>query len=68
LLSSEFSDNEKYTVVIAQSIHSIIRANDALTTKFLKKRAVRHDEAPLLFLELVRLNKIPAKLAKLQQI
>ncbi|MFH1773570.1 MAG: hypothetical protein ABH874_01230 [Methanobacteriota archaeon] len=66
LLSSESLDNEKYTVVIAQSIHSIIRANDALTTKFLNKRAIRHDDAPQLFLELVRLNKIPTKFADLR--
>ena|SRR3990172_12498371 len=66
LLNSEPQDNEKYTVVIAQSIHSIIRANDALTLNFLNKRAIRHDDAPQLFLELVRLNKIPAKFTDLR--
>lgn len=66
LLNSESQDNEKYTVVIAQSIHTIIRANDALTTKFLNKRAIRHDDAPELFLELIRLNKIPPKFANLR--
>lgn len=66
LLNSESQDSEKYTVVTAQSIHSIIRANDALTTRFLNKRAIRHDDAPKLFLELVRLNKIPAKFAGLR--
>lgn len=64
LLNSEFQENEKYTVVVAQSIHSIIKANDALTTKFLNKRAIRHDDAPKLFLELVRLNKIPSSFAE----
>lgn len=66
LLNSESQDSERYTVVIAQSIHSIIRANDALTTRFLNKRAIRHDDVPKLFLELVRLNKIPAKFADLR--
>lgn len=66
LLDFESQGTEKYTVVIAQSIHSIIKANDALTLKFLNKRAIRHDDAPQLFLELVRLNKIPAKFADLR--
>lgn len=66
LLCSESRDNEKYTVVVAQSIHSIIRANDALTSQLLNKRTLRHDDAPQLFLELIRLNKIPAKFAGLR--
>lgn len=66
LLNLESKDAEKYTVIVAQSIHAIIRANDALTIKFLNRRAMRHDEAPQLFLELVRLNKIPAEYADLR--
>lgn len=31
LLNSKNPDREKYTVVVAQTIHSIIRANDAMT-------------------------------------
>ncbi len=62
------SEREKYTVVVAQSIHSIIRANDALTLRFLGRQAMRHDDAQRLFLELVRLNKIPAKFSELRNI
>lgn len=39
LFSSGDQTSEKYTVIVAQSIHSVIRANDALTLKFLGKRA-----------------------------
>ncbi|MEW5760367.1 MAG: hypothetical protein AB1779_06345 [Candidatus Thermoplasmatota archaeon] len=67
LLIKEASSGEKYTVIVAQAIHSIIRANDALTLKFLGKTGVRHDDAPELFLELVRTNKIPAKYADLRK-
>jgi hypothetical protein len=49
LLDSKNPDREKYTVVVAQAIHSIIRANDAMTLKFLGERAFRHDDAPLFF-------------------
>ena len=67
LLRSAILDREKYTVIVAQSIHSIIRANDALTLKFLSKKAIRHDEAQKLFLDLIRLNKIPSKFADLRK-
>ncbi|RMF89207.1 MAG: hypothetical protein D6733_06810 [Methanobacteriota archaeon] len=45
------ADREKYTVIAAQCIHSIIRANDALTLRYLNKRAMRHDEAITLISE-----------------
>ncbi len=67
-LNSGVAEREKYTVVVAQAIHSIIRANDALTVKFLGRQAMKHDDAQRLFLELVRLNKIPAKFADLRNI
>ncbi|MBU4246311.1 MAG: hypothetical protein ABIF85_02180 [Nanoarchaeota archaeon] len=60
------SEKEKYTVAVAMTIHSIIKANDALTVKFMNKRAVRHDEAPELFRQLVQFNKIPAKFSDLR--
>jgi len=59
---------EKYTVVVAQCIHSIIRANDALSTRFLNRHALRHDQAPKLFLELIQSNKIPSEYAPLRSI
>ena len=67
-LDTGIADREKYTVVVAQAIHSIIRANDALTLTLLGKQAMRHDEAPRLFLEIIRLNKIPSKFADLRSI
>jgi uncharacterized protein (UPF0332 family) len=54
------NENPESTIVAAaQAIHAIIRANDALTMKFLGARAKRHDEAIHLFMRLVRENKIP---------
>ena len=41
-------------VVCAQAIHSIIRANDALTLKFLKVKATRHDDITDLFTKMVK--------------
>ncbi|MDD5181826.1 MAG: hypothetical protein PHC66_01490 [Candidatus Nanoarchaeia archaeon] len=54
VFDSELKNAERFTVVVAMCVHAVIRANDALTTKFLKKKAFRHDEAPELFMELVR--------------
>lgn len=67
LLNSQVQDSEKYTVVVAQCIHSIIKANDALTMKFLSKRAIKHQEAAELFLRLVRENKIPSRFSDLRK-
>lgn len=44
----------KFTVVCAMAIHSMIKANDALTLKFLGKTAKKHGEASVLFLELIK--------------
>lgn len=63
LMKSASPDRERYTVAVAQATHSIIRANDALTLRFLKRRAMRHDDAVRLFRDLVGLNKIPSKFA-----
>jgi uncharacterized protein (UPF0332 family) len=68
LLEKEGLGEERYTVVVAQSIHSIIRANDALTVKFLGTRAIRHDDAPRLFLDMITGNKIPPQYADLRRI
>lgn len=67
LFTSEFTLPEKYTVVIAQCVHSIIRANDALTIKFLGRRAIKHKEAISLFLDLIKFNKIPSRFADLRK-
>ena len=54
VFSVDMKEIERFTVVVSMCVHAIIRANDALTFKFLKKRAFRHDEAPELFMELIR--------------
>jgi len=54
----------KYTVASALAIHAAIKANDALTTRFLGRVARRHEEAPALFLELIKRNHIPAEEAR----
>lgn len=56
----------RYTVVVAQCVHALIRANDALTLRYLGRRSTRHEDAALLFGELVRQHKIPAKHAGLR--
>src|SRR5437870_4200842 len=60
------SGRARYTVVVAQCIHALIRANDALTVRLLRRRSTRHEDAALLFGELVRLKKIPARFSNLR--
>jgi uncharacterized protein (UPF0332 family) len=67
LVDSE-GGRERFTVAVAMSIHSIIRANDALTMRFLKRRSTRHEEAPMLFREIIKQNKIDPKYAGLRKI
>jgi uncharacterized protein (UPF0332 family) len=57
-----------HTVAMSLSIHSMIKANDALTMRFLKQRSTRHEQAPTLFKELVVQGKIPAKYVKFRNI
>lgn len=47
-------DSAACNVACSQAIHSIIRANDALTLKFLGKKGTRHDDAPALFAHLIK--------------
>ena len=63
LMARDDEGSEKYTVAVAQSVHSIIRANDGLSLKFLGKHAGRHDEATGLFLRMIRLDVIPPRFA-----
>lgn len=59
---------EAYTVCIAQAIHSIIKANDALAIKYLGETAKRHDDAPELFQKLIVRDKIPPEEASYRDI
>lgn len=60
-LEDSSSSSEKYAVCVAQTIHAIIKANDALTSKYLNQVAQRHDEARRLFEELIRRNLIKSE-------
>lgn len=62
----EGASRVRYTVVVAQCIHALIRGNDALTMHYLRRRSTRHEDAALLFGELVRQRKIPAKYSDLR--
>ena len=59
---------EKFTVAVAQGIHALIRANDALTTKYLGQRSTRHEEAFVLFGDLIKRNKIDPKFSDLRKV
>lgn len=58
---------ERYTVITAMCVHAIIRANDSLTIKYLKKKAFRHDEAPELFSILIKEGIISPNMAYLKK-
>ncbi len=62
----EGASRARYTVVVAQCIHALIRGNDALSVHYLRRRSTRHEDAALLFGELVRQGKISAKYAALR--
>ena len=59
---------EKHTVAVAQSIHALIKANDALTMKYLGKRSTSHEGASKLFGDLVKRRKIDPKFAGLRRL
>ncbi len=62
-LMSERVEKHQLAVAVccAQAIHALIRANDALTLSYLGKKSGRHDDAPFLFMELIKQNKIEEK-------
>lgn len=59
---------ERFTVAVGMSIHSVIRANDALTMRFLKRKSTRHEDAPMLFREMVKQKKINPKYAGMRKV
>lgn len=60
--------NAKYAVAIAMAVHSIIKANDALTFKFLDTTARRHDDARRLFEDLTKKNFIKSEYSNYKNI
>lgn len=61
-------NQEKWSVAVAMLVHAIIKANDALTTKYLNSTPRRHDEARRLFEDIKRKNLIKAEHASYDQI
>lgn len=59
---------ERLTVGVAMAIHGLIKANDALTLRFLGRRSTRHEGAPKLFGDLIRRNKIDPRHAELRRL
>ena len=53
---------------MAQAIHALIKANDALTMKYLGLRSTRHEDAAVLFGDLIKQNKVDPKLADLRRL
>lgn len=62
LLAEE--DDSAANVCCALAIHAIIRANDALTLKFLQVKSTRHDDAPMMFSKILKQGKIGAENAR----
>lgn len=58
----------RYTVVVAQCIHAIIRVNDGLTSRLLHKKARRHEDAPVLFAEMIHTHKIESSHARFRKL
>ncbi|MBI2146575.1 hypothetical protein HYU22_04505 [Candidatus Woesearchaeota archaeon] len=60
--------SDKYAVAVAMAVHAILKANDALTYKFMNMTARRHDEARRLFEDLIKSNLVPAGYASYKQL
>lgn len=57
-LSALENEEVEANVCCALAIHAIIRANDAVTLKFFRLKATRHDDAPAIFGKLLEQGKI----------
>lgn len=66
--SSPSESKDKYAVALAMAVHAIIKANDALTFKFMNITARRHDDARRLFEDLVKKNFIKSEYSDYKQI
>ena len=66
--ASNSGSKDKYSVGIVMLIHAIIKANDALTLKFLNTVSKRHDDARKLFEDLIKRNLIKAEYSSYSQI
>jgi|SRR3989338_1396748 len=67
-LAEAEDDYASANVCCAQAIHAVIRANDALSMKFLSHKPTRHDDAAIVFAKLVREGKLPDKAAEFKNL
>jgi len=65
-LANTAKGRARFTVAIAQSIHALIKANDALSMRFLGRRSTRHEDAAIMFGRLIKQNKVDPKYAQLR--
>lgn len=68
IAASGGENSQRYTVASAMAIHAVIKANDALTSKFLGLTARRHDDARRHFEDLVKKGFIRPEHASYRQI
>ncbi|MEW6035081.1 MAG: hypothetical protein AB1529_00570 [Candidatus Micrarchaeota archaeon] len=68
ILMDAAEDEARVNVCCAQAIHAIIRANDALSLKFLGHKATRHDDAAIFFSKIVRQGKLPENAAEFKNL
>src|SRR3989344_5123895 len=67
-LAEAEDDYASANVCCAQAIHAVIRANDALSMKFLSHKPPRADGAPIGFGKLVRRGKPPRQGAEFKDL
>jgi len=67
-LANTAKGRARFTVAIAQSIHALIKANDALSMRFLGRRSTRHEDAAIMFGRLIKQNKVDPKYAQLRSL
>lgn len=68
ILADATEDEARANVCCAQFIHALIRANDALSLKFLGYKATRHDDAAVVFAKIVREGKLPESAAEFKSV
>ena len=67
-LGNTLRGRERFTVAVAQAMHGLIKANDALTMKFLKWRSTRHEDAAMLFEDMIKQGKFDQEYATLRRL
>ena len=67
-LADASEDEARTNVCCAQSIHAIIRANDALSLRFLGHKSTRHDDAAVVFAKIIKQGKLPEKAEEFKEL